>query len=265
MVIANSIQTDFTGVLKVSSRLDEEVKLAIATRNDEPLLKEIFDILVKQISEEEMQETFNRWVAVQKEVGFDYPLFWKLLLIILALAAGYLVHYIKLKNLNATLLKLSITDTLTGLYNRLKMDEVLIQQQEAQKRYDVNTSIILLDIDFFKQVNDKYGHPAGDRVLVQFAKVLKDNVRVTDYVGRWGGEEFLVVCPNINKKEAGELAQKLLEKVRNNQFSDVGAITVSAGVSQLEADQSIQKIISKVDKALYFSKRNGRDQITVTD
>jgi polar amino acid transport system substrate-binding protein len=265
MVIANSIQKDFTGVLKVSSRLDEEVKLAIGTRNDEPILKDIFEKLVKHLSVDEQQEIFNRWVAVQTEVGFDFQLLWKLLLVIVALALGYLIHYIKLKKLNTRLLKLSITDTLTGLSNRLKMDEVLIHQQAVQKRYDINSSIILIDIDFFKQVNDTYGHPAGDSVLVQFAGVLKDNVRVTDFVGRWGGEEFLIVCPNITQKEAGDLATKLVAKVRVQNFTGIGQLTISAGVSQLDKSKTIQKIITSVDQALYRAKQGGRDQVCLAD
>ncbi|MCK5665882.1 MAG: GGDEF domain-containing protein, partial [Thiotrichaceae bacterium] len=112
------------------------------------------------------------------------------------------------------------------------------------------------------QVNDTYGHPAGDAVLVQFAQILKDNVRVTDFVGRWGGEEFLIVCPNITQKEAGELASKLAQKIRTQYFTGIGDLTMSAGVSQLEIDKSIQKVISSVDQALYQAKQNGRDQIS---
>ncbi len=265
MVVANSIQTEFTGVLKVSSRLNEQVQLAIGIRKDEPQLKEIFNILIQQLSEKDIQKTFNRWVAVQDESRFNYSLVWKFLLIILVIIAGYLIHYIKLKKLNLALLKLSVTDPLTGLFNRLKMDEVLIQQQAALQRYHVNTSLILIDIDFFKKVNDNYGHHVGDQLLIDFSRLLKSNVRVTDIVGRWGGEEFLIICPNINKKGAGELAEKLLEKVRDYYFYDVGRITVSAGVSELERDQVIQKILIKVDDALYFSKHNGRDQVSFSD
>ena len=208
MVIADAIQKDFTGVLKVSSRLDQEVRLAVATRNDQPELNQIFEILVQHLDEKSIQPIYNRWVSVKQDVAFDYALFWKLLAIIVFLSVAYFYFYIKLKSLNAALLKLSITDKLTGLYNRVKMDQVLIQYKSAMDRYGANTALILLDVDLFKNVNDTYGHPAGDAVLIEISRLIKSNIRKSDYAGRWGGEEFLIVCPNVNQDAAKILAEK---------------------------------------------------------
>jgi len=116
MVIANSIQRDFTGVLKISSRLDESLQLAIATRNDEPLLNEIFQELIQNLSEAELQAIYNKWVAtVAYDQPFDYGYVWKLLGVIFLILAGYIFHYIKLKNLNHSLLVLSITEIYKNL------------------------------------------------------------------------------------------------------------------------------------------------------
>ncbi|MBC8211893.1 MAG: diguanylate cyclase [Gammaproteobacteria bacterium] len=263
MVIADAIQKDFTGVLKVSSRLNDEVRLAVGTRNDQPELNQIFEILVRHLDEKSMQSIYNRWVSVKQDVAFDYGLFWKLLAIIVFLSVAYFYYYIKLKSLNVALLKLSITDKLTGLFNRVKMDQVLIQYKSAMDRYGANTALILLDVDLFKNVNDTYGHPAGDAVLIELSNLIKKNIRKSDYAGRWGGEEFLIVCPNINQDAARVLAEKISNKIRKHDFSGIGKVTVSAGVSEFSKHLSVQKSISNVDKALYQSKQGGRDRVTV--
>jgi len=263
MVIANSIQKDFTGVLKISSRLDQNVKLAIASRNDQPQLNEIFEILVNNLTEVELQAIYNKWVAVvAQDQEFDYSYAWNLLSVIFLILSGYIVHYIKLKKINNSLLTLSITDKLTGLYNRVKTDEVLIEQKAVVDRYGTELSVILLDIDLFKSINDNYGHLRGDSVLIEFAKIIKQNIRNTDYAGRWGGEEFLIVCPNIGLQEAMILANKLLDKIRSHAFSEVINITASAGVNFFTKDKSIEATIYNADQALYQSKENGRDQVT---
>lgn len=263
MVIANSIQKDFTGSLKISSRLDESVKLAMASRNDEPQLNEILDELVKNYSEDELQASYNKWVAaVTNDQPFDYSYAWKLLAVIFLILSGYIFHYIKLKRLNNSLLTLSITDKLTGLYNRVKIDEVLIEKKAEVDRYGTELSVILLDIDFFKSINDNYGHLRGDSVLIEFAQIVQHNIRNTDYVGRWGGEEFLIVCPNIGLKDATVLANKLLDKIRNHIFSEVNKLTASAGVNSFSKNKSIEATIYNADQALYQSKENGRDCVT---
>lgn len=264
MVIANSIQKDFTGVLKISSRLDENVKLAMASRNDQPLLNEILEELLKNYGEADLQTSYNKWVAaVANDQPFDYSYAWKLLAVIFFILSGYIFHYIKLKQLNASLLTLSITDKLTGLYNRVKTDQVLMEKKAELDRYGSELSVILLDIDFFKSINDNYGHLTGDTVLIEFAQIIKDNIRKTDYIGRWGGEEFLVVCPNVGSKEAAILANKLLNKIRSHTFSVVKSITASAGVNSFSKNKSVDATIHNADQALYLSKENGRDCVTV--
>ncbi|WP_241697684.1 diguanylate cyclase [Mariprofundus sp. NF] len=261
MVIANSIQKDFTGVLKVSSRLDEGVKLAIGTRSDQPQLRDVFEVLVSNISEVELQAIFNKWVSIKQEVAFDYSLLWKILAVLFVLTVAFFYHYSKLRMLNSELETLSVTDKLTGLYNRVKTDEMLLLNKASLDRYGVESSIILMDIDLFKTINDTYGHMVGDSVLVELAHVIKQNVRITDCVGRWGGEEFLIVCPNTGITAAKSLADKVLQKVRNHSFPIVGKITLSAGVGAFSKEESLQSTLRNVDKSLYNSKENGRDQL----
>ncbi|NOQ77372.1 MAG: diguanylate cyclase, partial [Methylococcaceae bacterium] len=202
MVIANSIQKDFAGVLKVSSRLQNNLEPGIATRNDQPQLNGVFELLVKNLSKSELQLIYNKWITVKQDPIIDYSLVWKLLAGTFLLALAYVFHYLKLKKLNEELLTISITDKLTGLYNRVKTDKVILQKKSDVDRHGIDLSVILLDIDFFKHVNDTYGHITGDEILIEFSQIIKHNVRISDYVGRWGGEEFLIICPNIDINNA---------------------------------------------------------------
>ena len=186
MVIAEQIQKKFTGVIKISGRLDNKVALAIGTRNDEPELHNIFDKLIHTVTPEQEQEIYNRWVSVKQEMGFNYGLFWKFSGLIAFIAGLFGVHYYQLRKYNRRLLVLSETDKLTGLANRLKLDKILNDQEQLFIRYRTSCGVIIFDIDYFKAVNDSYGHPVGDQVLKEIARLVEDNIRATDHVGRWG-------------------------------------------------------------------------------
>lgn len=263
VTIAASIQKNFAGMLKITARLPDDVSLSIATRNDEPMLLEIFDKLVYSIDPEKSQHIYNKWVSVKQEVLFDYTFMWQVIGGVLLLVLGFVYHNYQLRSLNQRLKTLSITDKLTGLYNRAKTDEVLLEQKAIVDRYKRKAAIILMDIDFFKQVNDNYGHPTGDTVLKDFAALLKKNVRATDYTGRWGGEEFIIICPNITIKEANILAEKLLNVIRAHTFPSIGKLTASAGIAAFCQSHSIKETMAHVDQALYHSKQTGRDKITI--
>lgn len=264
MVISDSIQKEFTGELKVSSRLNQGVKLGIGTRNDEPQLHGIFETLVNNLSSTDLQPIYNKWVAPHEQTTISYGVLWKLLLAGLILGLAYLLHVSKLKKINKQLTILSTTDRLTGLYNRLKTDRLLIEKKAEVDRYEVDVSIILFDIDYFKAINDDYSHLIGDKVLVEFAQLLQHNIRETDYVGRWGGEEFIIICPNIDVNGATLLAVKLLEKVRVHPFPEIGKLTASAGVSHVSKQLTIEQTVHNADRALYQSKQKGRNQVSTS-
>jgi diguanylate cyclase (GGDEF)-like protein/PAS domain S-box-containing protein len=160
--------------------------------------------------------------------------------------------------------RLSVTDRLTGLYNRHRLDEVLIQDFDRFQRYSQPFCIILLDIDHFKRVNDDFGHQAGDQVLVDLADILHNNSRKADTVGRWGGEEFLVICPATSRKKTMILAEKLREKIEARDFPVVGSITSSFGVAEIKNGDEVKNLISRADKSLYKAKNEGRNRV-VTD
>ncbi|PRR83686.1 diguanylate cyclase [Clostridium vincentii] len=167
----------------------------------------------------------------------------------------------KRKKMEKEIIKLSITDKLTQLYNRLKLDETF-ENELARSRISKKTfSIILLDIDHFKLVNDTFGHQVGDTVLVEIANILKNNVGSTDVIGRWGGEEFLIILPEVEGKGGKLLAEKLRAKIDHNNFMIAGHLTSSFGVAVYKDDISPASMVSRADEALYKAKENGRNRV----
>lgn len=162
---------------------------------------------------------------------------------------------------------LSITDELTDLHNRRYIQEELKHEIERCKRFNRPLSILVADIDWFKNYNDRYGHPEGDKILKQVSNILKEKSRAIDIVSRYGGEEFLLVLPETNKKDAVLLAERLREAVEKSQFKKEstqpnGKLTISLGLATYPIDApSIDALIKKADQALYRAKRKNRNQV----
>lgn len=157
--------------------------------------------------------------------------------------------------------ELSVTDQLTQLYNRSYLDKTLHREVTRFQRYGTPLSIIMIDLDYFKEVNDVYGHLSGDAVLVEIARILKTNIRVTDILGRWGGEEFMIICVQNSGDEAVRLAEKLRLTIALHPFSDVGTKTASFGVTSIEENDNELSLVQRVDTALYRAKKLGRNRV----
>ncbi len=155
---------------------------------------------------------------------------------------------------------LSITDNLTQIYNRMKIDETLEEEIARTKRTKRTFCVIMFDIDHFKLVNDKYGHQVGDSVLVAIARLIKSSIREIDTFGRWGGEEFLIVLPEVQLPSALVAAERLRKKIESHIFETVEKITCSFGVTEYDIEETPNKLIRRVDTALYKAKENGRNR-----
>lgn len=153
----------------------------------------------------------------------------------------------------------AIKDELTGLYNRHILERILEKEFKKSDLYDVPLSAILLDLDNFKNINDKYGHPVGDAVLQLTANTIKANIRNSDYAIRIGGEEILIFMPNTDKKSAMIVAEKIRKKLRNIVHSEVGKVTASFGVVERQMKEEYLFLYKRVDKALYEAKEAGKD------
>jgi diguanylate cyclase (GGDEF)-like protein len=153
---------------------------------------------------------------------------------------------------------------LTGLPNRLAFETTLERDYTLSLRTRQPLSLIMLDLDRFKRVNDTYGHNRGDAVLAQLAQVLQSVIRGSDHPARWGGEEFVIVLPNSTALEAAVLAERIRKAVEKEDFQ-VGALTVSLGVAQLEEIDSPLSLARRADEALYRAKAAGRNRVECGD
>ena len=165
-----------------------------------------------------------------------------------------------LEQKNAILKKLSITDGLTGLFNHRYTMDALSRLIEENNRYKQPLSISMLDIDDFKKANDEYGHLFGDEVLVKISNSIEGCIRKTDMVGRYGGEEFLVLFAHINLKGAVESAQRIIKSVENLKWEKKNfKITISAGVCE-KKEEDTTTLIKKADDLLYAAKKKGKNR-----
>jgi diguanylate cyclase (GGDEF)-like protein len=170
---------------------------------------------------------------------------------------------VDLEHVNNELQILSVTDKLTQVYNRVRLDEVLRAEMSRASRYGTPLSIALVDLDFFKQVNDVYGHTVGDEVLIRTAEILRSNIRSEDTVGRWGGEEFLIVFPQTEPDQAVLVAEKIRAAIESDSIGKAGRRSASFGVTGFIPGDSEITILARADHALYEAKSKGRNLVVV--
>lgn len=262
--------------LKISGKTEFNFDIRFMVRDDFPQLVSIIDKGIDSILPAEREAIFDKWFNVKyhsEEVNYELIIE---IAVVLILAFGFIIfrastlknHNKKLNGLlreledkNQLLKELSVTDKLTGLFNRTKLDEVLNDNLQMYERYDNSFSVIILDIDFFKKINDNFGHHIGDEVLKDFAKILQSNVRNTDFIGRWGGEEFLIICPETDSAGAVRLANLLREKIYSHDFEAVGRVSASFGVAQVDVGDSSKDLLNKADWAMYSAKAEGKNRV----
>ena len=280
--VAFAIQSLNLNKLAVTGSLPLRYELSVATRNDEPLLGSAFEKAVLHLDPKEGQSIRDKWIAITIEKVTDYTLLWLTLLVLgtVLIVSLYWNHYLaranrtildtlddlnnvkaQLEDQNRLFKQQSITDALTGIYNRLKLDEDLSYAIKRSERTNKKFSVILLDIDNFKLMNDHYGHLVGDKVLKAFAALLMSAVRKTDIVGRWGGEEFLIICPDTDLQGGKKLAEQLRSKISEHEFPEKNELYASLGIVTHNPEETAEGLIARVDKALYRAKESGRNRV----
>lgn len=261
--------------LKVAGHSSIKEDMRIGVQKDNKQLHSIMSKVVRSLNHRELDLIYQKWLGSELEHKTDYTLLWKSMSIagiILVLVIGWnrklsrlnkqiAIAHETLRQKTDELEHISITDSLTGVFNRRHIDAVFELELKRSARYDRDLSIIILDIDFFKIVNDTFGHQAGDIVLKQFASLVREKTRATDILGRWGGEEFLIVCPEINLQNAAHLAWTLCRSIASEGFGETGTQTASFGVTSYKKEDNTQAMISRADKALYLAKSNGRNRV----
>lgn len=157
--------------------------------------------------------------------------------------------------------RLAHTDFLTKLPNRRQMMDLLKKEVERSNRYDSTFSIMLLDLDQFKQVNDEYGHDVGDAVLQDVAALLERNLRAVDHVGRWGGEEFLIIAPEVMLDQAVQQAERLRQLLAGHTHDEAGTVTASFGAACYRQGEAANELLRRADMALFQAKEHGRNRV----
>jgi diguanylate cyclase (GGDEF)-like protein/PAS domain S-box-containing protein len=372
--------------LKIAGKLEFDIKLAIASRNDEPLLNEIMQNALNTISEDRKRTIIGKWISIKVAQEFNTIMYWQITGVFLIILLAILYKNRAVRSINRKLLdanretkeqqkmvdkyvlilttdlkgiitgvneayckvigfnkseligsthsimkhsqindaifsnmwseirenkiwngeiknltkdgktvwfflniepifkdgkkigyrsinenitnkkaieKLSVTDQLTQLYNRHKLDESFSIEIERAKRYRHSLSMILVDIDHFKLVNDQYGHDIGDETLKSISKIFRNSIRLADIVGRWGGEEFIIIVPDTALEQAILLAEKIRKVIETHNFKEIGRVTASFGVSNYIIDDTKELLVKKADEALYKAKNNGRNRVEV--
>ena len=155
---------------------------------------------------------------------------------------------------------LALTDSLTGLFNHGRMETEISNALESLKKQRQRAFMLFMDIDFFKNINDQHGHAAGDKALTSFAGIISEQIREEKAVaGRWGGEEFLIVCYDSDPGNIQSMAEKIRAQVEKTAFPEVGHFTCSIGMTEMKAEDTPESAFERVDKALYEAKEAGRN------
>lgn len=154
---------------------------------------------------------------------------------------------------------LAYRDHLTGLYNRRRIEELLEAMYRTEQLKHGGLAVLFCDIDHFKRVNTRFGHPAGDEVLTKLADVFRQHFRRGDAVGRWGGEEFMIILANLTQSEAQDIAEALRKRVEKETFPHVDKLTISIGVAMLQRGEDVPSLVDRADQALRRAKMEGRN------
>lgn len=282
-VLGRALSQRVYGDLKISGQFDSRYALRMAMREEGAILNRIMNKTLASVADEEREAIVNRWLQVTPvSETTDYRL-----LLQTSVGAAFLLGVILLWNRklarlntriresneqlqqaheeltvkNRMLEQLSVTDRLTRLKNRLYIERVFEQEIDRAEAGGPGFSVLLIDIDHFKAVNDRYGHEVGDSMLSDFAALLRLGCREKDTIARWGGEEFMVICPETRLAEAEALAQRLCNDVRQHRFPVAGSRTISIGVACWRPNDRQKSLSMRADEALYRAKEAGRDRV----
>ncbi len=277
-VISHAIATHNLTSVQISGETPFRADIAMAIRKDWPELHSIIQKNLDAMNADTKNKLAEPWL----QVTYKKELEWKtmayiflpvsILIIIVSLYTRRLTSVnrrlsdatTQLTDSNKALEKLSETDHLTGSYNRKYTDRVITQEVARTNRYQTPLSLIIIDLDDFKRINDTYGHLVGDEILKIATRWTQLSIREADTFGRWGGEEFVLICPNTNLNEAEQLAEKVRHGVSSLSFPHQINQTISLGVAQYQAGEPVDDWLSRADKALYKAKHQGKNCVVTS-
>lgn len=278
MSIGHVLQQNKISDVKIAGRIGHDNLMSVATRNDEPMLHAVFQKLVNSIPSHERQAIMNRWLAVRFEQGFDYRLFWQVMIVVALIGGITLFWATKLKRVNEQLraanqrlADISRRDALTGLYNRMHFDDAIGATLHLCARKGLTMTVAMIDLDRFKEVNDTFGHPFGDACLRHVAAIFQKSFsRDSDSAVRYGGEELAVINAGVSSQEMIERLETFRQEIVQSVVTAGDAqsrLTVSVGVwsGVPSTKENSRRLLEEADAALYRAKRNGRNQVIMAE
>lgn len=275
--IGYEFQSKYFGELKIAGKISESLQLSIAVRKDDPTLLGVLQKVVNNITNERHRTIFTKWIPIKYEQDVNYKIVWQIVLGIL-IFLSFIMYWNRkiaqanrllkqaqkdIEEKNKELNRLALTDNLTALFNRRKLENLIQAEIDKASHAKQGFCLSILDIDHFKEVNDKYGHQRGDSVLVEFADVLKSSLRATDYVGRYGGEEFIIIFPESSIDDVRLIIEKVRLEISQYDFQGIEHKTASFGLTFSMQGDTIETVIKRADNALYEAKESGRNRVVV--
>ena len=269
-IINHNIKKNKIENIKVAGVTEFSYELKYLLNKDDKILHSILNKTIERINHDIKDKINYKYIHLDyiinnKNDKFYYLFAFVSIVILLLIYINLKLNkeMKKRKDVEKKLSSIAHTDELTGLSNRRKMIKTLINSITLSKRYARPLSIIFFDIDNFKKINDEHGHAIGDIILKEISELMNRNLRSSDIIGRWGGEEFIVILPETSKENAKRTAENLREIVSNSSFSSDLIITCSFGVTTLKEDDTKKSFIQRADEAMYFVKRNGKNGVKV--
>jgi polar amino acid transport system substrate-binding protein len=260
-VVAYLINADHYIDLKISGTTEFNFDVRMMIRNDYPELKSVIDSAIDTITPTERQKIFNRYIAITYEDRVDYDWVYGIGFGALFIISIFVYRQFEMGKYNKKLLHMATTDPLTQLSNRMQLDKKLLECHQYYQRTHRTYSVMILDLDNFKRINDTYGHLIGDKTLINLSRILSESIRDIDIVGRWGGEEFMIICPETNSEGTYNLAEKIQKAINNYDFPHIHTLTCSFGISECFENDRIESVVGRADNALYRAKEEGRNRI----
>ena len=281
-VVAYNIRLLGFSNIQISGETPFKGSVSMAIRKDWPELHSIIQKALDSITTETKSNISNRWLKVEYQQEIEWSRVLMFAIPAMLTMFVILLYNRRLKSLNSRLQatnqkltdtqstletanvqleKLSTTDYLTGAYNRKYIDRKLESEISLNNRNNLPLSILLFDLDNFKQVNDKYGHLVGDEVLKAVCQTITTQIRISDTLGRWGGEEFILICPATDHRQAEVIAAKILRSVSQIQFKEGFMQTISIGLASHVQNEPMLKFLDRADNYLYKAKNLGKNQI----
>jgi len=256
--------------IKISGTVPFNLEMRIATNKENFLLINIINKIIPYLKKEEKEEILKQYQLTLINQIDDYSWIYKyilpllLVLIIISIFNNRMRKEIfKRKQAEKDLKDSANRDSLTCIYNRGKIDKLIELQIKNSKISKEMFSIIFFDIDNFKQINDTFGHNKGDSVLIEMTSLISKNIRETDILGRWGGEEFIIILPKTTSDKAFILADNLRELISKNDFNLNKHITISLGIAQYTKKDTKEDLIQRADEAMYYIKTRGKNAVKI--